>query len=133
MQPRGVCTGLGVTSSITPMYTVASLGHSLSGSLAMCRWPGDCQTLVTVEDGGVFPHSLPGHLTLAATGLTELLFLPYFQDSAQLQGPCLCQAACQEGTAPTGDVAAGCRFPLKPPGHDSRKAWAVLCFHCPAG
>lgn len=66
--------------------------------------------------------------------------LPYFQEGVKLQGSlsgrswvCLCKAACQESTSPTGDVAAGCQFPLKSPGHDSGEALNVRCLSPPGG
>lgn len=40
---------------------------------------------------------------------------------------CVCKAACQESTSPVGDMAAGCPFPLKSPGHDSRGALNIRC------
>lgn len=48
-------------------------------------------------------------------------------------GVCLCKAGCQESTSPTGDVAAGCQFPLKSPGQDSREALNVQHLPHPAG
>lgn len=58
----------------------------------------------------------------------------------KLQGPlsggpwvCLCKAACQESISPTGDVAAGCRFPLKSPGQDSGEALNIRCLSPPGG
>lgn len=59
---------------------------------------------------------------------------------SELQGPlscgpwvCLCKAACQESISPTGDVAAGCRFPLKSPRQDSGEALNIRCLSPPGG
>lgn len=74
------------------------------------------------------------HLTLAVTPLTEEPFGALVSGVSSAAGSqrdrsrvCLRKACCQESTSPTGDVATGCRFPLKSPGDDSGEALNIRC------
>lgn len=81
------------------------------------------------------------HMTLAGThfsGRSAIRATPVrSQVKAGIAGHrsevCLCKAGCQETTSPTGDVAAGCRFPLKSPGQDSSETLNIQHLPHPAG
>lgn len=119
----------------------------LSGSVSH-QGPGMCRQLGTLSEETPTGQGPRGPFPCSCLEAPDTCCDPVNQHAAvcptwgvsELQGPlshrswvCLCKAACQESTSPTGDVAAGCRFPLKSPGQDSGEALNIRCLSPPGG
>ena len=123
IQPGDTCTDLGRQPLHSSPRTRRLHEHAVS---AGAEPPARGRETVTASDdrgSAFFSPACCRHLTLGATGLTELPFLPYFQDPAQLQesqgGPL--SGVSVQGCLWRGDTIPygghGCRLPISPQSH----------------